>query len=118
AAEGVVGATVTLWGVPAESSHDQERYCPGVGQINEQRERDDGKQCTSGAPLVPFLTNPTSCSGELTSVLALDSWQDPGVFAKASTGMPGITGCEKPNFNPTVVVEPESTSTDVSTGLK
>src|SRR4029077_16729806 len=54
----------------------------------------------------------------LTSVLAMDAWQEPGVFAKASSGMPGITGCEKPDFSPTIAVQPESTSTDTATGLK
>src|SRR4029077_2973822 len=53
-----------------------------------------------------------------TSVLAMDAWQEPGVFAKASSEMPGITGCEKPDFSPTITVQPESTSTDTSTGLK
>src|SRR4029077_13950237 len=117
-AEGVAGATVTLWGGPAESSHDPERYCPHPGLINEAREVESGIPCPSGAPPIPFLTNPTSCSGALTSVLAMDAWQEPGVFAKASSEMPGSTGCENPDFSPTITAQPESTSTDPSTGLK
>src|SRR4029077_16478686 len=112
AAEGLVGASVTLWGVPAEASHDPERYCPASDNFNEAR------PCPSGAPLVPFLTNPTSCSGALTSRMAVDSWQEPGVFVKTSAEMPGMTGCDRPNFNPSIKVQPESTSTDISTGLK
>src|SRR4029077_18156923 len=95
-----------------------ERYCPHPGLINEGRGSTGNRPCTSGAPLVPFLTNPTSCSGALTSVLAMDAWQEPGVFAKASSGMPGITGCEKPDFSPTIAVQPESPSTDTSRRLK
>jgi hypothetical protein len=68
--------------------------------------------------LVPFLTNPTSCLGPLTSVLAVDPWIEPGVFAKASSGMPGMTGCDRPDFSPSVKVQSESTSTDSPTGLK
>src|SRR4029077_1431134 len=112
AAEGLVGASVTLWGVPAEASHDPERYCPASDNFNEAR------PCPSGAPLVPFLTNPTSCSGALTSRLAVDSWQEPGMFVKASAEMPGTTGCDEPNFNPSIKVQPESGSTDTPTALK
>lgn len=109
--EGLTGATVTFWGVPADPSHDEERYCPVEGKINEEfpcHER--------GAP-VPFLTNPTSCDGPQTARLGVDSWQEPGVFVWADDQMPAITGCEKVDFNPTITVEPTSDSIDSPTGL-
>jgi hypothetical protein len=111
AAEGLAGASVTLWGVPAESSHDGERECPAPGQAHEEH------PCPSGAPLIPFLTDPTSCTGALTSRMAVDSWQEPGVFTGSTSEMPGITGCDKPDFTPSIEVQPQSTSTSVPTGL-
>ncbi len=111
AAEGLVEASVTLWGVPAEAGHDSERYCPRPNAINEEG------PCGERAGLVPFLRNPTSCSGALTSHILVDSWQAPGVFTGTGSEMPGVTGCDKPDFSPSITVAPESSSTSSATGL-
>src|SRR4029077_8545379 len=113
AAEGVIGASVTLWGVPVDPSHDPQRRCPVPNLPNPLT------PCSLGSvALIPFLTNPTSCSGALTSALGVDSWQELGVFVKASTQIPGMTGCDRPDFSPTIKIQSESTSTDTATGLK
>ena len=110
----VAGTQLTLWGVPADPVHDGERACPGIGSVQET-----GISCPSGAPLKAFLRNPTSCTapGEgLLTTVAVDSWENPGVFVHASTrshlapGFPtdpsewgaqeGITGCDKVPFTP------------------
>jgi hypothetical protein len=109
----LTGGSVTLWGVPADPSHDAERTCPG-----------DTSPCSSGATLVPFLTNPTACSGPLTSTLRADSWQSPGDFLTANVvshdagGNPvGIAGCGRLLFNPSLKVAPGDTAADSPTGL-
>ena len=119
-AEGLTGATVTFWGIPADPSHDaQERYCPSPNKLFEERTNPGkGFFCTSGEPLKPFLTNPTSCAGTQTAKIAVDSWQEPGVFITGSTKIPAITGCDKPNFTPSITVTPESSATSSPTGLK
>jgi hypothetical protein len=109
--EGILGVSVTTWGVPADPSHDPERYCPVPGEINEST------PCPSGAPLVPFLTSSTACSQPQTATVRADSWQEPGAFVSATTGMPGITGCERLEFRPALTVRPESTVADSPTGL-
>ena len=117
--EGVTGATVTFWGVPADPSHDPERYCPRSGELNESPpDPTEGFFCTSGAPLTPFLSNPTSCSGVRMARMAVDSWQEPGVFVDSSTDMPAITGCDRPSFTPSITVAPESSAASSPTGLQ
>ncbi len=111
---GLEGATVEVWGVPDDPSHNHERDCkpPGAFGVKIGQE-----ECSVTEPLVPFLTNPTSCSGPQTETLRADSWQDPGNFVTASTTLPGMTGCGVLPFAPEVSVAPTSSSADAPTGL-
>src|SRR4029077_3736299 len=112
AGEGVTGVSLTLWGVPADPSHDPERYCPHKEEIK------NTPGCESDGQLVPFLTDPTSCSDQsLLTRMSVEAWQEPGDFTGASAPMLGMTGGEKLDFSPTIMVHPESTSTDSPTGL-
>ncbi len=99
---------MTLWGVPADPSHDPERSCKNSSDLG----------CPSGTPLVPFLTNPTACLGSLTSSISADTWQDPGSFASMTTEMPGIARCDRPDFKPTISAVPEVLQTDSASGLQ
>ncbi|HEV2858485.1 MAG TPA: hypothetical protein VGW80_08805 [Solirubrobacterales bacterium] len=92
----IVGATVTLWGVPSDPAHDQwrKRTC-----FNESCFSEGAK---TQWPRLPFISNPGDCSqAGLTSVLRVDSWQEPGNYATAEFTSPGPTGCGKLNFTPT-----------------
>jgi len=113
AGESVTGASVTLWGVPAEASHDVERACPVPGEekVNEE------PPCSSDAPLVPFLTDPTACGGPRTTTMNADSWQAPDSFVQASSEMPGFSRCERLSFTPQMIVQPESSAADSPSGL-
>jgi hypothetical protein len=97
---------VRLWGVPADSSHDAERACPGpiFG-------------CASTAKKLPFLRNPTSCGGPLTARALLDAYQSPGEFDEAQATLPAITGCALLHFEPTIEVRPTSEVAESPTGL-
>jgi hypothetical protein len=46
-----------------------------------------------------------------------DSWQAAGTFVRASSEMPGMLGCGKLQFTPTIEIQPEATSADSPTGL-
>jgi hypothetical protein len=80
----IASTTVTLWGVPADSSHDNERACAGQREPFELGS--GGPTCSSGAPQVAFVRNPTSCdpptpgADGLTTTAHVDSWIDPGAF--------------------------------------
>jgi hypothetical protein len=74
----ISGTSLTFWGVPSDSSHDVERACPGNPAPWES-----GPTCTTDAPRLAFLRNPTSCTDPgvgLPTSLSIDSWENPGVL--------------------------------------
>ncbi len=114
----ITGLSVTIWGVPADPSHD-----PFRGNCLEESGKSSGN-CPTSAPLEPFLTMPDSCTQPLTSSITVDSWEAPNTpiqqstTAEGSDGMPGgLRGCEQLEFDPTVAVRPESAAADTPTGL-
>jgi len=129
----VAYAAVTIWGVPAEASHDRlrgkclgEGYSDRSGAENEGRPHDEEESlgvCPAGVPVEPFLTNPTSCGVAREVRLGVDSWNDPGDFATGENvfskgvALPEITGCEKLDFSPTLTVAPDGGAGSTPTGL-
>jgi hypothetical protein len=108
---------VSLWGVPADPSHDSERC--GSGSIETKDE------CSAGMTPKPFLILPSRCGVDQSVTLShYDSWQAPGVFGPAITHhLPGqLVGCDVPRFEPQIEVEPSgrqaATPTGLSIGLK
>ena len=102
------GSRVTLWGVPADPSHDVERG----GSVS--------------LPQIPFLTMPTACTGPLQTTFEAASWINPGKTTTTTIetndgGEPpkpiGITGCEKLRFSPTIGAKPTSEASQSPTGL-
>lgn len=101
-AELVKSSSVTLWGVPADyngSGPDDAEYAFGSPR--------------GGATAKPFMRDPTSCESEpaRTIDLALDSWEEPGVFPPIEP-VPFATPHECDGlsslFAPTLAVEPET----------
>jgi hypothetical protein len=119
AAEGLISVTATIWGVPHDPRHNSERFCPSPG--GEETVASLGGKCPSDeeleADLVPFLRNPTSCSESLHTALAVDAWQAPGAFARASSPFPRMEGCDQVPFDPQISLTPTSASADSPTGL-
>jgi hypothetical protein len=115
-AERLFGTRLTLWGVPADASHDADRFIPDFDN--------NGRGTSTLTPRRPFLTSPTSCSGKpLTTTVRADSWDTPGVFETASfdhdfDGTPfTIEGCDRLAFAPSFAVQPQSHLADAPTGL-
>jgi hypothetical protein len=127
----VLSTDLTLWGVPADPSHDPLRACPGELPVGW-----GGPSCKTNLPERPFLRNPTSCTAPgvgLETSMTLDSWLHPGDFKSASfvshelPGFPalpsewgapvGITGCADVPFDPSIVVEPTTNAAESSSGL-
>jgi hypothetical protein len=108
----VHGAEVTLWGVPADSSHDNLRGVCLDGYLG-----NNGNVCPSTAPEAAFLRLPTSCSGPLhwgadaTSYAHRDTW----MHAEATS--PGIEGCQLNPFEPTLAIVPTTQAPHAPTGL-
>jgi hypothetical protein len=123
---GIFKFEVTIWGVPAEESHDAMR-----GRNCKRAELQLPLECggggsSSGIAPVPFLSMGTNCSaGPETAILRADSWQEPGSvseghytgYSEMSTTMPALTGCNLLSFSPTIEVQPDTTLADEPVGL-
>jgi|GEM_PF-401624 len=109
---GVSEVLLHFWGVPADPSHDGERRCPSPSGVG------DYGPCSANEPVLrPFLRNPTSCMGPLSTVLGVDSYQSPGVFDEHTLPLEGMTGCEKVPFAPRIEAVPSSSVADSPSGL-
>ena len=116
---GIDGNILTLWGVPAEASH------------NPERKTHNPVACEGGCPgdsiATPFLTLPTSCTGpQVFSARELSTWnneeQPDAPFAEAvtrdDTGAPvGFTGCERLTIEPSITAIPDTGFADTPAGL-
>jgi hypothetical protein len=111
---------LTLWGVPADHSHDSER-CGLLGG------GDTSKECSTDADPKPFLTEPSQCESD--NVMRLhhyDSWQNTGNFgpeidytlqSPVTHEVEKMTDCDKPRFEPDVEIEPTGKQANTPTGL-
>lgn len=91
---------LTLWGVPADPSH------------NSLRCNQFGFECgpTTITP-VPFMTNPTSCDGSAPQTeVSATSWE--GQTASQVASLPATTGCAELKMSPTLTVTPGTTQRD------
>ncbi len=107
--------SVTIWGVPSAPAHDRWRLNPNAGNntggafgISSSNER------------VPFLSSPTSCSGEpLQATFSSVSWQELPE-AKPSEAVPllaAMSGCSRLALESTFTAAPTTTSAYAPTGL-
>jgi hypothetical protein len=108
---------LTLWGVPADPSHDEFRSPTGGPLLNMP-------PAASPSPPVAFLSLPTSCEDTPASfTIRGDSWEHRGIFdvrtlTTDSEGTPFVfDGCEKLPFSPTASVQPRSHTAESPTGL-
>jgi hypothetical protein len=122
--EEVTGSVLTLWGVPADKSHDLWRYKNGC--TREEVERSEGS-CVSSGPspsLTPFLTLPTSCEGAQAFSIQASTWQEPILEGRTdspshdSNGSPaGFMGCGLLQFAPSIAASPDTGKADTPAGM-
>ena len=104
---------LTLWGMPADHSHDSER-CGGLYLIATSEE------CSTDFERTLPDAVPSQCESDNTFRMHhYDSWQHTGVFGPdINYTMPGlITDCDKPRFEPKVEIEPTGKQANTPTGL-
>jgi hypothetical protein len=99
--------TLTLWGIPAEPSHDTQRC--------NQLLLECGPPESRPAP-TPFISNPTDCDGQpLEVALAAESWQ--GATAAQTATLPPIEGCNELSLpRPELQFTPDTTQRDSPSG--
>lgn len=112
------GAKTTIWGVPADPSHDELRrtqfeatICPGASACLV-----GGKRASSLAP-TPFLNNPSACEEQPLDV-AVTSYQLPGQIFTGHGELPPTTDCDKVPFDPSLQVAPNNHRAGAPTGLR
>jgi hypothetical protein len=105
-----------VWGVPADPEHDAERQCVKEGKIV--------NGCPTDGPEVPFISLPTSCGSIPTTVMQVDSLEEPGKFKVKEAsflneeGKPAhLRDCEALPFAPKFTAAPETNVADSPTGL-
>ena len=105
----VTAARVTIWGTPADPSHDRLRgQCADVG----------GGNCPANLTLVwSFLRLPSSCETPLVTTMSFDTWIHPGSLQEAVSNEPAPTGCDQPDFSPTLETKPTTNVADSPSGL-
>jgi hypothetical protein len=110
---------ITIWGTPADPSHDWER-CVGLA-IGPIIEPFPAAPCPTDQPRKPFLTVPSQCGvAHQTEIRNVDSWQNTGTFVPPEFfPEPGFvpTGCENQRFDPDVQIHPVSEAANSPTGL-
>jgi hypothetical protein len=102
------GIDLTLWGVPADPSHDAQRfpYGPAGPEMS----------APSPAPKRPFLSSPARCDAPLVSMATVESWQQPGRLVTGEATMPARTGCDQLAFAPGLDLRPTLTHAGTPSG--
>ncbi|HEX6781012.1 MAG TPA: hypothetical protein VF125_03170 [Solirubrobacterales bacterium] len=116
----LLGADTTIWGNPADPSHDEHRMT-----TIEAIECGNGTACKEpgGRPsgLDPnttvFLTNSSACQKQSVG-FAVKSYQLPGQVFSATAPMSPTNSCTGLPFDPTFVAQPTNTTAGAPTGLK
>lgn len=110
----IVADTITIWGTPADRTHDNHR-----GECFEPEEG----SCPIGAAEKPLLTLPTGCEGPQTFSSETDTWENTNTasdtyLSTSGAGEPGgFTGCEHLGFGPTLKLAPDTTYADTPAGV-
>jgi hypothetical protein len=104
-------SSLTLWGIPADPSHDTLRSCGPQTPIS-------GSPCPSADVRKAFLTNSFNCStGAPTTTLHVDPWEDPANLKTYTyTSAVGVEGCNKLVFDPSITVGPSSSAVGAPSG--
>lgn len=107
----------TLWGVPADPSHDSQRMTPQEAVFGCTTAcLAEGEARSSGIAPVPFMTNPTHCGPQQVD-FALTSYQLPGQVFTDTASLPDTTGCASVPFDPSMSLQPTTQQADASSGL-
>ncbi|WCB92458.1 hypothetical protein DSM104299_01154 [Baekduia alba] len=113
----IYAQSLTLWGVPADPAHDEQRgACLAANKVDPPPS--PLQTCPASSPRVPLLRNPTSCgSAPLTTTVEMTSWTHPDAPVRTSATTPPPTGCDQVPFQASIKLTPDGGSADAPTGL-
>ena len=112
AAAQVLGTQVIFWGQPGDPTHDSSR---GWACLRAGRLKFDGETCATPSPRpeTPFLTLPTSCTGQLDTTMEGLAWTGERLSStyifQNPLGEPlaSLEGCTQLPFDPTIRTQPQ-----------
>ncbi len=126
----LLSSEVTIWGVPGEASHDQQRGWACVDGENYAKRQGQNLPCLppSEHSSSAFLTLPTSCTGSLGTTVEGESWpfkalgSEPGqVFTlqgpQTEAALPGLEGCAAVPLSPSIGAQSTEHAASTPTGL-
>jgi hypothetical protein len=111
------GSVLTIWGNPSDPAHDPYRAGCLDNSPKPTFEISSTGNCPSGGAQRPFLTMPRSCTGPLASTIEASPWENPAFEATASSLSPGMIGCSKLPFEPTITAAPTTRQAESASGL-
>jgi hypothetical protein len=121
--EALKSVRLTLWGVPADPSHNSLRFNGGAA-LEAPFEHPQTSLTSPEHARVPFLSASTSCSEAPVPFFSRgDSWEHPGVFDEReisldTKGTPlTVENCDKLPFAPIASAQTSSRGTESPTGL-
>ncbi len=125
----VLSTQLTLWGTPADSSHNESRgwECLDSGTWEHTKTHPSPCHPLEQPSPTAFLTLPTSCAKPPETGMSGESWAAGEDFPeqKITEGEPNttytfpsaMTGCETLEFNPSLTIEPDEHSASTPTAL-
>jgi hypothetical protein len=109
-----VEATTTIWGVPADPSHDAQRITPDEA-INGEPPPGGGRP--SSLPPTPLTVNPTRCGVPLAVSFTAVSYAQPSQPSSLSAPLGPISGCGQIGFAPSLAATPTTHEAASPSGL-
>lgn len=111
----LVDSALTLWGDPADPSHDEHRgstQCSIFGGVT---------YCSSppapaGFAPKAFMRNPTECGKPGVTTLSVTSWEHPDEKVTVASDPTTMVGCDKLKFDAGLSLQPSSRSAGAPTG--
>jgi hypothetical protein len=112
----LLSADTTIWGTPAEESHDEQRLTPYEAVHAGHPETPTGKRSAGLVP-VPFMLNPTRCGAAQGVGIAAVPYALPELEAKAFAPLAPNTGCDTLEFTPDLAIAPTTGAAETGSGL-
>ena len=113
----LASAVNTIWGVPADESHDAQRITPyETIHNNGSPETPNGKRHANLAP-IPFTLNPTRCAISQGMGFTLIPYDLPDLQARSFAPMSPNTGCEQLEFKPQMSLAATTNQAESGSGL-
>jgi hypothetical protein len=113
----LLAATTTIWGVPADESHDNLRITPYEAVHNGGAPETLSGLRSAGILPRPFMLNPTHCGDEQGINFVAIPYPQPDLRSEVFAPLGPNVGCGLLDFSPSMSISPTTTRAEAGTGL-